>query len=92
MPIYEYGCEDCNEVFDALRKASERETASCPTCNGTAKQRVTAPAGIRMRGQVGGARAASPGNPFAGMSTANIPTVDRDGKLRDVKTGRVLAE
>ncbi len=32
MPIYEYRCEKCGEVFEALVKIGEDNTA-CPKCN-----------------------------------------------------------
>ena len=35
MPLYEYECEKCHEVFDELRSVSEREEPiACPTCSG----------------------------------------------------------
>ena len=39
MPIYEYACDKCAEVFDELRynpTDAERKTARCPSCCGTA--------------------------------------------------------
>ncbi|MCD6405553.1 MAG: zinc ribbon domain-containing protein [Planctomycetes bacterium] len=33
MPLYEYKCGECGEVFEALLKMSERDTAPrCPSC------------------------------------------------------------
>jgi putative FmdB family regulatory protein len=33
MPLYEYYCENCNEVFEALRSVSASEQpALCPKC------------------------------------------------------------
>ena len=35
MPLYEYECEDCHEVFDELRRAADREKPiECPECGG----------------------------------------------------------
>jgi putative FmdB family regulatory protein len=35
MPLYEYQCEDCQLVFDELRKADDREAPlECPKCGG----------------------------------------------------------
>jgi putative FmdB family regulatory protein len=40
MPIYEYGCQSCNEVFAIKRPMSEAsEPAACPKC-GTQSERV----------------------------------------------------
>lgn len=37
MPLYEYYCESCDEVFEALRAVSvSDEAASCPRCGGDA--------------------------------------------------------
>jgi putative FmdB family regulatory protein len=33
MPLYEYYCESCNQVFEALRPVSaSEEPAQCPKC------------------------------------------------------------
>jgi len=35
MPLYEYECEKCSELFDELRKAADRaEPIQCPKCGG----------------------------------------------------------
>ncbi len=40
MPIYEYRCPSCRQVFEMRRPISEADnTASCPQC-GVASQRV----------------------------------------------------
>ena len=37
MPLYEYYCESCDEVFEALRSVSaSEEPAPCPRCGGQA--------------------------------------------------------
>jgi len=37
MPLYEYYCESCDEVFEALRAVSASdEPAPCPRCGGDA--------------------------------------------------------
>lgn len=33
MPIYEYQCEDCGEIFEVITN-SNQESASCPACIG----------------------------------------------------------
>ncbi len=33
MPLYEYKCEDCHELFSELRKVEDREAPiECPAC------------------------------------------------------------
>ena len=41
MPIYEYGCEACGNVFEKIQKVADRRHARCE-CGQTADQRVTA--------------------------------------------------
>ncbi|REJ82665.1 MAG: zinc ribbon domain-containing protein [Planctomycetota bacterium] len=43
MPLFEFRCEDCREVFEALVRRDE--PANCPACNSTKQQRLmSAPA------------------------------------------------
>jgi putative FmdB family regulatory protein len=38
MPLYEYQCEGCGEVFYELRRSEEREEPiACPDCGGEGK-------------------------------------------------------
>jgi putative FmdB family regulatory protein len=38
MPLYEYKCEKCEELFFELRSSSEREEPiACPDCGGEGK-------------------------------------------------------
>ncbi len=38
MPLYEYKCDQCGEVFFELRRALEREDSiHCPDCGGEGK-------------------------------------------------------
>ncbi len=34
MPIYEYQCDQCDEVTEALQKFSDAPLAQCPHCGG----------------------------------------------------------
>ena len=40
MPLYDYRC-DCGNVFTAMNKVDERETAVCPDCNKPAKHIIS---------------------------------------------------
>ena len=57
MPIYEYQCEDCDSVFDELRKADDREKPiSCPECGGKGRVLISGFAqSSRTSGPAGGA-------------------------------------
>ncbi|NWF93486.1 MAG: zinc ribbon domain-containing protein [Syntrophaceae bacterium] len=42
MPIYEYQCNRCNEVFEIFHKIDEDCSVSCPKCLGPAKKLISA--------------------------------------------------
>ena len=44
MPVYEYVCEDCGNVFALVRRMAQREArAKCPNCRGEARFRMSLP-------------------------------------------------
>ena len=43
MPIYEYQCNQCNEVFEIFHKIDEECKVACPTCLGPVKKLISAP-------------------------------------------------
>lgn len=56
MPIYEYACASCGEVFEALilRKSDETNVA-CPACQAPEpSRRMSRPAAARVVGPGGG--------------------------------------
>ena len=45
MPIYEYACPDCGEVFDVIQKADDPPVTVCPKCEGKkVARRLSSPA------------------------------------------------
>ena len=42
MPIYEYGCDKCNEIFEIFHKIEEDCKVACPKCLGPAKKLISA--------------------------------------------------
>ncbi len=42
MPIYEYQCRKCNEVFEIFHKIDEDCNPACPKCLGQAKKLISA--------------------------------------------------
>jgi putative FmdB family regulatory protein len=42
MPIYEYQCNQCNEVFEIFHKIDEECKVACPKCLGPAKKLISA--------------------------------------------------
>lgn len=43
MPIYEYRCADCADFELLLPIGTAPNVAACPTCQGDARRRITAP-------------------------------------------------
>ena len=43
MPIYEYECDHCNEMFEIFHKIDEDCKVACPKCLGSAKKLISAP-------------------------------------------------
>lgn len=58
MPIYEYRCEQCEEVFEELiLRSSDAETVACPRCGTSHPERLLSAASVSNRagGSSGGA-------------------------------------
>jgi putative FmdB family regulatory protein len=43
MPIYEYQCDRCNEVFEIFHKIDEDCRVACPKCLGSVRKLISAP-------------------------------------------------
>ena len=41
MPIYEYHCDKCDKNIELVKKFSEADTATCPTCKSFLKRQVS---------------------------------------------------
>ncbi len=64
MPIYEYKCTGCGNVFDGYKKMSEdKEEEICPTCGGNALKVRISLFSTFGRGLKGGSCGSS-GSPF----------------------------
>ncbi len=50
MPLYEYQCSACGETVEAIQKFSDQPLTDCPSCEGTLKRLLSAPA-IQFKGQ-----------------------------------------
>lgn len=44
MPIYEYRCDDCEQVFEAIQRISDEPLDACRRCGGAARRIVSSPA------------------------------------------------
>ena len=50
MPIYEYRCEACNHIEEALQKMSDAVLVDCPACNKPTLKKQISAAGFRLKG------------------------------------------
>ena len=41
MPIYEYNCQDCKQIFEDWQKDYEERDIPCPVCNGKASRLIS---------------------------------------------------
>jgi len=41
MPIYEYECQQCGKHHEIMQKITERAAASCPSCGGAMKKKIS---------------------------------------------------
>lgn len=49
MPVYEYQCMQCGEIFEILHKINEKYIARCPKCQGEAKK-ILSPSNFILKG------------------------------------------
>ena len=50
MPLYEYTCDRCARVTEALQRVSDPPLESCPHCGGVLRKLLSAPA-VQFKGQ-----------------------------------------
>jgi putative FmdB family regulatory protein len=41
MPIYEYECQTCNKITEAMQKFSDPPLTECPCCNGQLRKMIS---------------------------------------------------
>ena len=41
MPIYEYKCNECDHVFEAIQKFSDDPLTECPECKGKVEKLIS---------------------------------------------------
>ncbi|HES58383.1 MAG TPA: zinc ribbon domain-containing protein [Firmicutes bacterium] len=50
MPIYEYQCEKCDHVLEAIQKMSDAPLSECPACGKPALKKLISASGFRLKG------------------------------------------
>lgn len=42
MPIYEYECKDCENIFEVQQRMTDKPLETCPDCKGEVKKLISA--------------------------------------------------
>ncbi|AGW13024.1 FmdB family zinc ribbon protein [Megalodesulfovibrio gigas] len=82
MPIYEYRCQDCEQIFEEWQKDFKEREVSCPVCNARAERLISSTSFILKgtgwyvtdyckRSESGGASASSGGNSAKSAATSD---------------------
>ncbi|QPM67534.1 FmdB family zinc ribbon protein [Atribacter laminatus] len=50
MPIYEYQCTECGNVFEELQSFSDKPITQCPLCKGRVRKLVSKGVGLSFKG------------------------------------------
>ena len=50
MPIYEYQCQSCGHLHEALQKVSDAPLVDCPACGAPELRKKISAAGFRLKG------------------------------------------
>ena len=50
MPIYEYKCDACGHVLDALQKVDEEPLKFCPSCSEETLRKLISAPSFRLKG------------------------------------------
>ncbi len=50
MPIYEYRCHKCENVFEEIQKITAEPKATCPKCGSTDTQRLVSQTSFILKG------------------------------------------
>lgn len=50
MPIFEYACQRCEHVFDALQKMNAEPLKDCPECGEPALKKLLSAPNFRLKG------------------------------------------
>jgi len=65
MPIYEYRCQQCQKLFEALVSSCRlRDQTRCPACDSEQVQRIISAGSYRIASST----SSSPGGPLGGCS------------------------
>lgn len=72
MPIYEYHCQDCKQIFEEWQKDYEERDIPCPVCGGTA-HRIISSTSFVLKGGGWYANGYSGGSGTAAQTSSSTP-------------------
>jgi len=75
MPIYEYNCQDCKQIFEEWQKDYEERDIPCPVCGGNASRIISSTSFVLKGGgwYASGYSGDSPPSGGAGANTCAAP-------------------
>ncbi|MDR2200457.1 MAG: zinc ribbon domain-containing protein [Deltaproteobacteria bacterium] len=50
MPVYEYECDDCHEIFEIYQKISDPAPSRCPGCGGGSLSKLMSRNSFQLKG------------------------------------------
>lgn len=66
MPIYEYRCPDCSQIFEKIMWNTDKEPITCPCCKGANPIRILSAFAKGGSGSIKGLSASSGCGPAGG--------------------------
>ncbi|MCP5052984.1 MAG: zinc ribbon domain-containing protein [bacterium] len=79
MPLYEYKCNDCDEMFEVLQKMSDGPLSECRVCHGGNVEKMISTSSFRLKGSgwyITDYKNKSAGSKESVTSTKNSPNQD----------------
>ena len=95
MPIYEYQCQSCDQLTEALQKISDEPLLECPHCGESALKKKVSAAAFRLKGggwyetdfKTGSKKNLAGGGEGAGSGDKASTAKPGDTKSSDAKSG-----
>lgn len=78
MPIYEYNCQDCKQIFEEWQKDYEERDIPCPVCGGNASRIISSTSFVLKGGgwYASGYSGPAPSGAGAGATPAGTPATE----------------
>lgn len=76
MPIYEYSCKDCKQLFEDWQKDYEEREIPCPVCGGSASRLISSTSFVLKGGGWYASGYNAPGTAESAATPAATPAPD----------------